>query len=97
VLYASTMVLVSAMSTVLWQYAFRAGLLDERPGNLRRQIWSRSLVPTFIFGLSIPVAFLTPNGAKDVWLLLLASPLYLPILEGDRKLGGLARPKARPR
>ena len=92
VLYASTLVLVSATSVALWQHAFKAGLLDQRPVGLRRQIWSRSVVPTVVFGLSIPVAFLTPSAAKDIWLLLLTSPLVVPILEGERKLRGSARP-----
>lgn len=85
VLYASTMVLVSAFSTVLWQYAFKAGLLDERPEDLRRQIWVRSLPPTIAFGLSIPLAFVSPSSARNVWLLLVAAPLVLPIFERERR------------
>ncbi len=95
VLYSATMVLVSAMSTALWQYAFRAGLLDERPGDLRRQLWSRSLVPTVVFGVSIPVAFVSPNIAKDLWLLLLAAPLVITMVERVRGSSPLAKLRRR--
>jgi uncharacterized membrane protein len=97
VLYASTMVLIGALSTALWRYAFVAGLLDPGPKDLHREVWSRSALTAVVFGFSIPLAFVTTDGAKIVWLLLLASPLITLIVERDRRLLHRVRSKVRPR
>jgi uncharacterized membrane protein len=76
VFYAVALSITTTMSTTVWTYAFRAGLVDDHaPPGLVRQGWMRSGFLILVFGISIPVAFVSPGNAELVWLLLFAQAL----------------------
>jgi uncharacterized membrane protein len=75
VFYAGTLVVTSALSWVLWQYAHRRRLTDERAVHLTRRAETRSALTAAVFGLSIPLAFADTGLAKLSWGLLVAAQL----------------------
>jgi uncharacterized membrane protein len=70
VAYAATLALSALLAAVLRAYGdnrgYVTGISAREPGN-------RALITAAIFGASIPVALLSPGGAKFVWVLLLAT------------------------
>lgn len=70
VMFASSLILVSAMETVLFVHAHRAGLRKTplTPEYFRAGLIESS-VPTVLFLLSIPLAFVSTTIAMLSWLL----------------------------
>lgn len=73
VVYATTVVAVSVIFALLWQYAWRSGLVEERiDAEGATDTTLDILAPATVFAVSIPVAFLSASLAMYSWLLLLA-------------------------
>lgn len=69
-LFALTIVAIASLEVVLLVYAHRTGLLREASSAaLFRWEVTASLVPTAVFLVSIPIAFLDPPLAMYFWLL----------------------------
>jgi uncharacterized membrane protein len=67
VLYAGSLALAGLASTALWLYAWRAKLADV--GSRRgRYLATRAAIPVVVFGVSIPIAFVSPAVAQLSWL-----------------------------
>jgi uncharacterized membrane protein len=73
VFYAVTLVLTGLLSWATWEYALRTGLDDGKAtAETRREAGLRSALLVVVFATSIPVAFVDPNAAQVVWVLLVA-------------------------
>jgi uncharacterized membrane protein len=74
VFYAGSMVATGLMSGATWEYALRRGLDDGRASvDARQQAERRTVSVVAVFAASIPVAFIDPNAAKLMWVLLIAA------------------------
>jgi uncharacterized membrane protein len=83
VFYAATMCVTLTMSAVVWTYAFRHHLVDERVGSdALRQTWLRSGFPVVVFAISIPVSIFVTANAEVVWVLLATQHWVLPHIGG---------------
>jgi uncharacterized membrane protein len=73
--YAACMVVLDLLLALMWWWARRRGLLSEE-GTRRdvRVAVARSLGIGAVFLVSIPVAFVQPDIAKYIWILLLVVP-----------------------
>jgi uncharacterized membrane protein len=73
VLMAVNIAAVSALFTLVWLMAARAGLLDHKATAAeRRGTLVGNLTPTVVFLASVPLAYLvSPDGARLFWLSLL--------------------------
>ncbi len=70
VLYALNVAAANIGAVAMSRMAMRRRLLPEDDPERAEPLW-RSLAPAGVFLLSIPVAFVTPQKAPLVWLLLL--------------------------
>jgi len=84
VLYAGTMVVIGLLSLALWEYARRAHLMGAMSDLELRENRRRSAIPVVVFATSIPLAFVSTNGAKLWWLLLVLSPVLRGAVERRR-------------
>ena len=67
VLYAAEVGILSGLQTWLWWYAYRHGHLDAQvTPALARYIARANLLPTVLFGLSIPVVMFVPSPVGDI-------------------------------
>ena len=83
VFYAATMCVTLTMSAVVWTYAFRHHLVDERVGpDVLRQTWLRTGFAVAVFAISIPVSFFVTANAELVWILLATQRWVLPHFGG---------------
>jgi uncharacterized membrane protein len=74
VFYAGSMAATGVMSAATWEYALRRGLDDGRASvDTRQRVEWRSASMVVVFAASIPVAFIDPNAAKVMWVLLIAA------------------------
>jgi uncharacterized membrane protein len=74
VFYAGSMVTTGLMSGATWEYALRRGLDDGRASvDTRQRAERRTGSLVVVFAASIPVAFIDPNAAKLMWVLLIAA------------------------
>jgi uncharacterized membrane protein len=82
VLYAGSLALAGVASTALWLYAWQARLADV---GLRRARYlaARAAIPVVVFGISIPIAFVSPAAAQLSWLSFLAVRRIVDIRYGD--------------
>ncbi|HEY4199463.1 MAG TPA: TMEM175 family protein [Devosiaceae bacterium] len=74
-LYAGLLLVVSLLLVTIGLYADFAGLVDPETRHRPRQSWLAALGPAAVFALSIPIAFINPDWAKNCWWLLI--PLSL--------------------
>jgi uncharacterized membrane protein len=81
VLYAGSLALAGVASTALWLYAWQARLAD----GLRRARYlaARAAIPVVVFGISIPIAFVSPAAAQLSWLSFLVVRRIVDIRYGD--------------
>ncbi|ACY99926.1 MULTISPECIES: TMEM175 family protein [Thermomonospora] len=89
--YAGTLALAGALMTVMSLRLRRPGPL-RAPGVPQRRVRSEitdNVVLTLVFGVSAPVAFLSPSAAMYLWLLLLLRRVA-------QSLGGRVRGARRP-
>jgi uncharacterized membrane protein len=77
VMYAGTMALSALLAAGVRRYALASGLLDPSSISAQEGL-SRVLIVAGVFALSIPVAFVSTDAAKFVWLLLVAQRFYNP-------------------
>ena len=82
VLYAGSLALAGLASTALWLYAWQAKLADV---GLRRARYlaARAAIPVVVFGVSIPIAFVSPAAAQLSWLSFLVVRRMVDIRYGD--------------
>jgi uncharacterized membrane protein len=82
VLYAGSLALAGVASTALWLYAWQARLADV---GLRRARYlaARAAIPVVVFGISIPIAFVSPAAAQLSWLSFLVVRRIVDIRYGD--------------
>jgi uncharacterized membrane protein len=90
-LYAGSLALAGLASTVLWLYAWRAGLADVGPRRARYLAY-RAATPAVVFGSSIPIAFASPAAAQLSWLSFLLVRRVVEVRYGgdDRREGAFA-------
>ena len=80
-LYAAGMVCCGLSLMWLWVYADRRGMIDDSADRAqRRRLMMSTMLSSIVFALSIPIAFIQPDVAKFLWLLivpvgLIARPL----------------------
>jgi uncharacterized membrane protein len=74
--YAAAMVLLQVLFGVMWWWALRHGLLSDEEGSRQEAKVSvaRNAGIGLLFAASIPVAFVDPDTAKYLWLLLFVVP-----------------------
>jgi TMEM175 potassium channel family protein len=74
--YAAAMVLLQMLFGVMWWWALRQGLLADEVDSRReaRLGLARNAGIGLVFAASIPVAFVDPDLAKYLWLLLIVVP-----------------------
>ena len=74
--YAAAMVLLQVLFGVMWWWALRRGLLADEEGSRQeaRVSLARNAGFGLVFAVSIPVAFVDPDLAKYLWLLLIIVP-----------------------
>ncbi len=77
VFYAASLVVTSAMSATLWHVAFTRGLTDPKAGDRRADAFTRTAIVAGVFGASIPVAFVSTDLAKELWILLAVAPVAI--------------------
>ncbi len=71
-IYACGMVCCGLTLMWLWAYAGARSMLDPSlPGNQRRRQLLTTLVPSVVFALSIPLAFVNADLAKAAWILII--------------------------
>ena len=78
IVYATFGVVTGAMSTILWLYPVRAGLVAPTvtPETARRVTY-RSLVVPVVFACSIPVALVNPFAAEVIWVLMVPAQVIV--------------------
>jgi uncharacterized membrane protein len=90
VVYASTITIASLLFLLLWWYAVRIGRLTTQTLDRRTVVRCafRQFVTFIVFGLSIPIALVSPTGAHLVWLALLIVVLLAPdsLLSGSQRM-----------
>jgi uncharacterized membrane protein len=92
--YAISVALVGLSFAALAWYADRHGLVAAEPGGDRRGAVSGSLTAAVVFLLSVPLAFLSPGGAKLFWLVLIPlAPLEAAWSARRRSRPALGRPR----
>ena len=70
ILYAVFVIVAGLLSTLLWVYPARSGLISVLvPPTLARHITYRALVVPAVFAASIPVALVSPYAAEAIWVL----------------------------
>jgi uncharacterized membrane protein len=69
--YAITVALVGLSFAALAGYGIRHGLVAPAPGQERPNAVYGSLVAAAVFLLSVPLALVSPGGAKFFWLVLI--------------------------
>lgn len=74
--YAAVMVLLQVLFGLMWWWALRHGLLADDVDSRReaRIGLARNAGLGLVFAASIPVAFVNPDIAKYLWLLLIVVP-----------------------
>jgi uncharacterized membrane protein len=82
VLYAGSLALAGLASTALWLYAWQAKLADVGPRRAR-YLAVRAAIPVVVFGVSIPIAFVSPAAAQFSWLSLFLVRRIADIRYGD--------------
>jgi uncharacterized membrane protein len=84
-LFAAALFVISSMETVMFWYAHRAGLLriPLSPSVFRAGL-ANSTLPSVLFGLSIPLAFVSSRLAVLLWLLAIPIGLVIDRLTGVR-------------
>jgi uncharacterized membrane protein len=84
-LFATALLVISAMETVMFWYAHRAGLLriPLTPAVFRAAL-ANSTLPSVLFLISIPVAFVSSLLAVLLWLLAIPIGLVIDRLTGVR-------------
>jgi uncharacterized membrane protein len=91
VFYALAMTLAGLASAAVWQYAQHAGLLDPRiSSQWIRQSRIRSATLPIVFGISIPIAFVSVEVAHWTWALLFFQGFI------TRRYGDIHQPYAEP-
>jgi hypothetical protein len=81
VVYAVIISAVGLTNSILWQYAWRRGLLspDVDAGHFG-YIRARGLAVPVVFLASVPVALFSPGGAKYLWLAVLVLDVALGVV-----------------
>jgi len=83
VFYAAFGVVTGVMSTLLWLYPVRAGLVTPSvTPEISRHVTYRSLVVPVVFAISIPVALVNPIAAEVCWVLMVPAQVLV-----SRRLG----------
>jgi uncharacterized membrane protein len=84
-LFATTLFVISSMETVMFWYAHRAGLLriPLTPAVFRAGL-ANSTLPSVLFLISIPLAFVSSLLATLLWLLAIPIGLVIDRLTGVR-------------
>ncbi len=69
IFYAAVVVVTSTLLAMMWRHATIDRLLvdPDLDGRIVRFFWIRSLIPVFVFLLSIGVAFVSPLLAMIIW------------------------------
>jgi uncharacterized membrane protein len=77
--YAAAAALTGAASTILWWYASKDHRLikAETPVDYRNRTVLRAATVPAVFGISIPLAFVSPDLAKLCWLAMIPARLLL--------------------
>jgi uncharacterized membrane protein len=75
VMYAGTMVVTTLVSVAVRRYSLAHRLLDPASISAHEAV-SRLLIVAGVFALSIPIAFVSTDAAKYVWILLLLQRFY---------------------
>lgn len=84
-LYAALLALCAAGLMLIWGLAMQAGLIaDNVPIQARWRTLIVSGLAVLVFIVSIPLAAVSPDGAKYFWLLLLPLTLVPRLLPGGR-------------
>ena len=85
VLYASLMAVIGLALTLIWGYAWVAGLISEAvdEGHKRAVFWI-SAAGSAAFFVSIPIAFWNAGAAKYFWLVLI--PISLGRIATHRRI-----------
>ncbi len=74
--YAAAMVLLQVLFGLMWWWSLRHGLLADEEGSRQeaKAGLARNAGIGLVFAASIPVAFVDPDLAKYLWLLLIVVP-----------------------
>jgi uncharacterized membrane protein len=86
--YAAAMVLLQILFGVMWWWAQHHGLLADEAVSRQeaRAGLARNAGIGVVFAASIPVAFVSPDAAKYLWLLLIVVP-WLAVRLARRRTG----------
>jgi uncharacterized membrane protein len=96
VLYAATVGMLSVLQLLLWVHARRGGLLAASvDGGIYRHVRFNLLPLPIVFGLSIPIAFVSPEWAMYFWILLAPVSIVLGRIADRRDVD--EEPPATPR
>ena len=81
IFYAASMLVVGATSLINTWYVIHEGLVSERvtPAERATVTWS-SVAFIVLFGLSIPVAFLSVGAAQIMWAAVLLTRRVVPVV-----------------
>jgi hypothetical protein len=82
--YAAVMTVMEILLAAMWWWAGHEGLLDDEGMAGRRVAIARTIGLGVVMVTSIPVAFVRPDIAKYLWILLLVSSRVAARLAGQR-------------
>ena len=86
VIFAAAVTVAGLAESLLLWTAVRRGLAEDDLMSQRRQHLYETFTVPVIFALSIPIAFVSPDGAKYFWLAL------IPLRFGGARLGLMPAP-----
>jgi uncharacterized membrane protein len=91
VVYAVNILVLSALLTVLHTYAERRGLVRPERARVRLIHRIRGIATFVVFGLSIPLAYVDPDVARYLWVLVVFAPRLSEWIVDRRRPGEPAR------
>ncbi len=78
IFYAVFALVTATLSSSLWVYAWRGGLMSARiPDRIERLVTYRAVIVPALFAVSIPVALVSPAAAWVLWTLIFPAQILL--------------------